>query len=323
MRRHRLALPVVALSAALALAGCGSSGSSSASSSASPSAGSSATSGAPTAPYHGLPKITAGAKYGEKPTVPVVDTKPSDKIEKKVLVQGDGKVVAKGDLLVANYLGQTWSAGLQGKPNVFDNSYDRKMPAGFGIGVGKVVTGWDDVLVGQKLGSRILMSLPPSAGYGAAGQPNAGIPANATLVFVVDLVDTIPNGASSGTAVAAPAGFPQVDSQPGKEPTFTSVAGVTAPAAVKSAILVDGDGAPIDTSKQLAVQYTATDLSSGKQVQKSWGTAPLGIPDATKVPGLAEALKGKNIGTRVELLLPATQSSAGGAVLIFDIIGQY
>ncbi len=57
------------------------------------------------------------------------------------------------------------------------------------VGVGAVIGGWDKGLVGQNVGSRVLLSIPPEHGYGQRGVPQAGIAGTDTLVFVVDIVD--------------------------------------------------------------------------------------------------------------------------------------
>lgn len=103
-------------------------------------------------------------------------------IAKAVLIEGTGAVVEKGDLLVANYIGQTYGGA---KP--FDDSFSRKEPSPFTIGVGAVVKGWDDGLVGAKVGSRVLLRIPPKLGYGKQGS-GEDIPANSTLYFVVDIL---------------------------------------------------------------------------------------------------------------------------------------
>ncbi len=81
-----------------------------------------------------------------------------------------------------NYLGQTWGG------RIFDNSYDRGSSISFPIGVGAVIAGWDDALVGKQIGSRVLVSIPPHLGYGERGVPQAGIGGGDTLVFVVDIL---------------------------------------------------------------------------------------------------------------------------------------
>ena len=87
-----------------------------------------------------------------------------------------------GDNIVAHYLGQTWNG------DVFDSSYDRGRPLDFQVGVGMVIRGWDDGLVGQRVGSRLLLSIPSELGYGDRGVPQAGIRGGDTLVFVTEIL---------------------------------------------------------------------------------------------------------------------------------------
>lgn len=127
-----------------------------------------------------LPQATGG--FGEKPQITFPGGGAPEGLQVKVLVQGDGAEVAAGDNIVVHYLGQSWDGG------VFDNSYDRGATIDFPIGLGAVIGGWDEGLVGQLVGSRVLLSIPPELGYGQRGVPQAGIGAGATLVFVVDIV---------------------------------------------------------------------------------------------------------------------------------------
>ncbi len=57
------------------------------------------------------------------------------------------------------------------------------------IGQGQVIKGWDQSLVGQTIGSRLLLVIPPDLGYGSQGNSSAGIKGSDTLVFVVDILD--------------------------------------------------------------------------------------------------------------------------------------
>lgn len=102
-------------------------------------------------------------------------------LQVQVLEEGNGPVVEAGRTIVVHYLGQTWGG------HVFDNSYDRGTTIDFPIGVGAVIGGWDKGLVGQNVGSRVLLSVPPEHGYGARGVPQAGIGGGDTLVFVVEV----------------------------------------------------------------------------------------------------------------------------------------
>jgi peptidylprolyl isomerase len=129
-----------------------------------------------------LPEVSGS--FGEKPALTFPADAPSGELEVLVLSRGDGALVEAGDNIEVHYLGQAWNGG------VFDNSYDRRSSISFGIGVGQVIAGWDEGLVGQQVGSRVLLSIPSHLGYGDRGVPQAGIKGGDTLVFVVDIVGT-------------------------------------------------------------------------------------------------------------------------------------
>lgn len=133
-----------------------------------------------------LPTVKAG-KAGAAPKVTIPKTDAPGKLEAKTLIDGTGPVVAKGQTIVAHYEGKIWRNG-----KVFDSSWQRGAPATFEVGTGKVVSGWDKGLVGKKVGSRVLLVVPPKEGYGKKGQPDAGIKGTDTLVFVVEILAAIP-----------------------------------------------------------------------------------------------------------------------------------
>lgn len=121
--------------------------------------------------------------FGEKPALSFADSDSSPELQIEVLHQGDGREVTAGDMLSCHYLGQIWNG------QVFDNSFDRGQPLVFQIGVGMVIEGWDEGLLGQRVGSRVVLSIPSDLGYGPAGVPQAGIGGGDTLVFVTDILD--------------------------------------------------------------------------------------------------------------------------------------
>ena len=100
------------------------------------------------------------------------------------LIKGDGPVVESGQTVRVHYTGIVYATGKQ-----FDSSWDRGDPADFVIGQGKVIPGWDKGLVGQTVGSQVLLVIPPADGYGTSGNSQAGISGTDTLVFVVDILD--------------------------------------------------------------------------------------------------------------------------------------
>jgi len=265
--------------------------------------------------------VVVSGKFGTKPSLTIPSTAAPTQLSAEVLSEGTGAQVVSGQTLVANYLGETWDLKA-GKPNVFDNSYDRKQPAGFPIGVGAVIKGWDQALVGQTAGSRVLLVIPPNLAYDASKAQTTEL-AGHTLVFVVDIIGSLNKGTSAtGTVVrTAPAGYPKVNSASGKKPVITSVKGVKVGKAPTSVLLIKGTGVPIDPAKNLALEVIEIDLKTGKETQRTWDIGPEIVP-AQQVLKVVTALKGQRVGSRAIAVTPSQDSSVGVAVLV-DVIAQY
>ena len=97
-------------------------------------------------------------------------------------VVGSGDEVTPGATVSAHYVGVSASTGAQ-----FDASWDRGAPISFPLD--GVIRGWSEGLLGMKVGGRRTLVIPGEMAYGANPPPGAGIAANETLVFTVDLVD--------------------------------------------------------------------------------------------------------------------------------------
>ena len=109
-------------------------------------------------------------------------------IDRKV---GDGALAETGSPVNVHYTGYLWNATApDNKGAKFDSSIDRKVPFGFILGAGRVIKGWDEGVVGMKVGGQRTLVIPPDKGYGERGAGGA-IPPNATLVFDVELISVI------------------------------------------------------------------------------------------------------------------------------------
>jgi len=268
-----------------------------------------------------LPRVHGD--FGSKPTLDFPSGTPSKTLQAKILTDGSGTEVKKGDLLVADYLGQIW------KGKVFDNSYDRKQPAAFPIGVGKVIAGWDESLVGVKTGSRVLMVIPPDKGYGKDGNTQAGIKGNDTLVFVVDVIGAYGKDAGAQRDAApqpAPSGGPQVSGALDGEPKVTVPKGATPPKKAAATVLAKGTGAPVKDGGLLVVQFAAVDWT-GKLLQSTWQVGqPTALPvGGEQKGGPLDSLVGIPLGSRVLLEVPAQDASKAtteSTAIVLDLVAE-
>ncbi len=285
---------------------------------------------APAVAATALPAATG--KFGVKPALTFPKSTPPPSLQREVLTQGTGATTVAGDFLVTNYLGQVWGG------KVFDNSYDRKATSTFQIGRQKVVPGWDVALVGVKVGSRVLLSLPPADGYGSAGGAQGAIKGTDTIVFVVDIVSRIApttTGQADAAVQPAPKGVPTVSGAPGKEPKITIAKGLTEPKTNAVYILAKGTGAKLKAGPVLA-QLVVTDWTQSQR-QSTWpktgAAAAAADPASTGLQqisvdatGALKGLIGVPIGSRVLVLIAASKDTSGqqqaGAVAVVDVVAQ-
>lgn len=117
-----------------------------------------------------------------RPTVTIPDADPSGDLEIGLVLEGDGPVVGQDDEFTIHYQGVNWSTG-----EIFDESWGGA-PRSFT----SVISGFKKAIVGQTVGSRVVVVIPPDEGYGEDGNASAGIGGEDTLVFVIDILATTP-----------------------------------------------------------------------------------------------------------------------------------
>lgn len=140
-------------------------------------------SGSDVEPTEGMP--TVELDDAGSPTITLPDSDAPTETEVAELKQGDGAVVGAGDLVTVQYRGVKWSDGSE-----FDSSWSRDAaPSQFQTS--GVVTGFKAALEGQKVGSQVIVTMPPKDGYGE-GEINANDLVGETLTFVVDILATTP-----------------------------------------------------------------------------------------------------------------------------------
>jgi FKBP-type peptidyl-prolyl cis-trans isomerase len=133
-------------------------------------------------PTAGFPTVTLSSTGEPSITIPSGATAPTT-TEVETLKKGDGTTVAEGDQVLLQYKGVKWSDG-----STFDASWGKNGPTT--LGTSGVIAGFSKALVGQTVGSQVLVVIPPADGYGEKSESNTSALAGETLVFVIDILAT-------------------------------------------------------------------------------------------------------------------------------------
>ena len=308
--RRVVALFVISLFAGLALAACSSS--------------------APPSPNA---SVTAKGSFGSSPSVTIPKQEPTGTLAVKTLIQGNGPTITKSDLFLSNFTIYVWS-GTTNK--LLDSTYSSSpqvLPASLLPGIQSAVTG-------KKVGSRVLVVVPPKQGYGTSGNSQLGVTGSDTLVFVMDLIQKYSSGtvSASGTKVSSGGGdLPTVSAAQGSAPKVTIPKGVTPPTTLVSKTLIKGSGPVVTKGEYLVAQYTGVNWRTGSVFDSSWERSlpysfKIGASPSQVIPGWDQGLVGQTVGSRVLLVIPpkdaygsAGQSQAGikgtdTLVFVVDII---
>ncbi|MFI7127870.1 FKBP-type peptidyl-prolyl cis-trans isomerase [Nonomuraea sp. NPDC050153] len=282
----------------------------------------------------GKDPLTVTGAFGERPQVTFAEGgQPGEDLKAVTVIAGNGAAVGQGDLAVVQFASYTW-AGASHKE--LDNSHDRGKPAVMRIG--ELIPGLDRSLLGKKIGSRVVMTIPPKDGYGAAGNAETGVTGADTLVYVVDLLATYPKTASAtGRARPADPSLPQVTAGTAGGAPAVAIPASDPPGELRAETLIEGDGPAIRADQMLITHYQGQIWRGGKVFDSSWNrgeVAPLSSLTGT-IPGILEGLTGKKVGSRVLLVIPPKDGygkkapEAAGVkdddtvVFVIDILGAY
>ena len=222
------------------------------------------------------------ADLSVKPLVIIPPSPPPTELIIEDLVVGSGSPVDVGDFLIMDYVGVSYSTGLQ-----FDASWDRGSPFPFDLGAGRVIQGWDQGIVGMAVGGRRSLTIPPDLAYGENGSGSGSIGPNETLVFVVDLLASVPANLVKPTEELT------------LEPTIE----------LQINDLSEGSGAIVQPGNIVYIHYVGVSASTGEQFDSSWDRGRsefIGyISGAGNViQGLDEGLIGMQVGGRRTVVIP-------------------
>jgi peptidylprolyl isomerase len=134
--------------------------------------------GASQTPKAGFPAVKLASDG--TPTITIPKTKAPTSTQVELLKKGSGAAVGANDTVTIQYQGVNWRTG-----KVFDQTWGKQPYTGVASGF---VAGFTQAIVGQTVGSQVLVVIPPAAGYGSSGQPSAGIKGTDDMVFVIDIL---------------------------------------------------------------------------------------------------------------------------------------
>ncbi len=262
-----------------------------------------------------------------KPKVSVDEDFKATKTTSKVLTTGSGPALAEGDAVKVNYVAINGRTGKE-----FDNSFTSDKPLTLTLADTSVLPGFVKGLKGKKVGSRVLVAIPPKDGFGQ-DQAELGMKKDDTMVFLFDIIAKVPTIAT-GKAKALPKGLPKLELDDKKQPSkFTKTSKTDAKKTKASAdVVIEGTGPALELDQTISVQYIGQIYPSGKVFDSSWArNSPASIQFA-EGQGLIECwldqLAGKKVGSRVVLVCPADvaygkegsgEDIKGGDTLIFSI----
>ena len=262
---------------------------------------------------------------GETPEVTNAKVSVDDTIV-RVITEGDGDDVEKGDLISVHYIAINGRTGEE-----FDNSFANSAPMTLNLTEGRILTGFIKGLDGTKVGSRVLVAIPPKDGF---AQENAqlGLEKDDTMLFLFDILGKVPE-AASGDLVEAPAWVPSLtldDEEPtGFKVTESTPKDVTE---TSSHVLIKGNGEKITAGQTITVQYHGQIFPAGEVFDSSWerdaGPTSFQIGTGAVIQCWDDGLVGKTVGSRVILVCPADSAYGdqgqgdiikGGDTLIFAV----
>ena len=256
--------------------------------------------GSSASPQPGGPVPVITGPFGKDPVVTIPNASPPHQLIVETLLSGRGPVVRQGDYVVFNVQGRVWAGSRQ----VVDSFTDRTPQ---GLPLKNAMPAWR-ALAGQRVGSRVLMVVPPADGFGRAGDPAALITGTDTLVFVFDVLATMAPGAVAAHPAPYNAGPALPSVQWGARGPVIKVPGhASAPRTLVRRVLVRGSGPPVLAGDTVTVQDTGVVWKSGKVFDSTWLR---GFPESfvlgsgQVLPGWENGLGGLPAGSRVLLVIP-------------------
>jgi len=255
-----------------------------------------------TSPQEALNEVSVSGQANKEPSIKTGEDFHVDDTVAKVLRAGDGPQVSQGDTVTLQYVGVNGSTGAQ-----FDSSYDSGTPFTTALNPEALIPGLVTALDGKRVGGRILVAVPPKDGYGKNGNPQAGVGAEDTLVFVVD-IEAKPPSEAAGEKQTLPSYLPRLTMDSAGHPEQFEATDSTRKKtpSLQVEVAIRGDGPKVEPEQTLTVQYVGQIYPDGEVFDKSWGRAPASFQIGTGglIACWDKGLLGQRVGSREIMVCP-------------------
>lgn len=271
------------------------------------------------------PAVKVTGAFGKMPAVSIPkDMKPATKLSSKQVVKGKGPALGKDDTAYFKFVGYDWSTkgskqlhfgASQGASSSAEYDTAQSLPMSATAqevqNSAPLLGTLEKALKGANVGSRFVLEIPPAAGYGDQGNPNAGVNPTDAMVWVIDVVAKIGKNADVTGTMQQPSDpkLPTVkDNGPGKAPTLT-IPKSDPPAATSATVLIPGTGPAVAKGQTILVQYQGQIWSSGQVFDSTWAKTGQPTPfsrigEGGLVPGMDKSLLGQKVGSRLLITIP-------------------
>lgn len=268
-----------------------------------------------------FPAVTG--ELGETPQMQAGSGKAPTSLQVRVLHEGDGRPVTVKDQVLMDTLGNLWD----GKTVM---STFRIGDSAQGYAMSEVIPGWKQALIGKKLRSRVQITVPPQLGF--QGEAAKRIPANSTMVFVIDLISAMDLSDVSALKQAKkidksfdklPKGL-KISGAPGTQPQISIDPALPAPKTKQVIMLYQGKGPKLEPDDFPGVHLTAASYEDGtwSKVSSSWPSGKM-VSTPSTVQTTPQFL-GVPVGSRMVMIDPAEGERQGAKahparIAIYDI----
>lgn len=271
--------------------------------------------------------VEVSATLDQKPVVNFPSPLSAEKVQSRVVVEGNGPVFTGRNLLQFEFAGYNGGNGQLIQQSDFDGL---ESPSGF-FGPDRIPN-FCSALAGAKEGSRIVAIIPPAEAHDSQGIPSLGVGPTDSFIFVIDLKKVFLEKAT-GVPVAPEAGVPTVVTTPEGVPGIT-IPKTPAPTEFKVAKLISGQGEVVEMGQLVTLHYSGFLWDGSVKFDSSWDKnqpAQFPLQEGGLIPGFLQALVGQTVGSQVIAIIPpelgygdaGTETIPPGATLVFviDILG--